>query len=672
MISSFRVIALDSESCQDSDGGINTNIKGTATDSAGTKTDECADSSTVKEYFCDSSVPSHVFFQTINCSYGCNDGVCNSNQSSCGNNVCDPGEVIGCPNDCGFFQFLKSDGNSAIGSNILAGRDSYMFNLWNAKPGDTLLATAYKDGIYQGVINLCKVPQYATSCSLTKIPQEQDVGSWIGYVQLKYASTGNANTLGKVNFEVKSGGNNFGTCTDSDGGENIYNYGEVTEIQNGVRHLNKDECVLYYDAPQPNGDYAHAVNACSGDKCKIMEKICIRDNSVASQKEVPCPQGCRDGACVKGTSECIDSDSGQDYYVKGKMSHGGVVLQDSCADEYNLNEFYCNKEGGSSSETFKCQLGCKDGACVKETVCGNDICEVGEEKTCITDCKKCIDSDKGKDYYVKGYVSYILPEGKGIGGEDSCDDYYVSEFYCKEDGSYEKDTFLCPYGCKDGACIPFLEKPGEIEVPEEKITSSTECAPKSCSVISEKCVGNDKITIEECKIYVRSYIKKVGFCEEVIYTNSKILKNTCSEEKTNGVLDCQGCLIDKNTCVPFGIRLKNKDVEYYCDVSKEMFQQKENKESCQNSYECTSNNCKSGFCKPICEGCLNENNICIPIGTRTETQYCDIEYSFKSQKSEDNSCNNNYECSSNLCINNKCISPSLLQRIIEWFKKLFG
>ena len=439
------------------------------------------------------------------------------------------------------------------------------------------------------------------------------------------------------------------SCHDSDGGTEPYIYGIV-----------KYPCV---------DGQCSMLDACHENE--LEERYC-KNGSEPGTSIYICPNGCKDGACIKGTSECIDSDNGQDYYVKGKVSHGGVILQDSCADDYNLNEFYCNKEGGSISETFKCQLGCKNGACMKETICGNDICEVGEEKTCITDCRKCIDSDNGKDYYVKGYVSYILTEGKGIGGEDSCDDSYVGEFYCKEDGSYEKETFKCPYGCFDGACVPFLEKPGDIEVPEEKITSSTECSPKSCSVISEKCVSTDKIVIEECKIYVRNYINKTGFCEEVVYTNSKILKNTCSEEKTNGILDCQGCLVDKNTCVPFGIRLKKKDAEYYCDISKEMIKQKENKESCQNTYECLSNNCKSGLCKPICEGCLNENNICIPFGTRTATQYCDIGYSFKDQKSEDDNCNNNYECSSNVCVNNKCISPSLLQKIIDWFKKLFG
>ena len=130
--------------------------------------------------------------------------------------------------------------------------------------------------------------------------------------------------------------------------------------------------------------------------------------------------------------------------------------------------------------------------------------------------------------------------------------------------------------------------------------------------------------------------------------------------------------MDESTCIPFGTRLEKKDSAYYCDINKKMELQKENKDKCQNSYECETNNCKSGSCAPICEGCLNEDKACVPVGTRTSTQYCNSDYSFKNQNSEESSCNNNYECSSNLCVNNECISPSFIQKIIDWFKKLFG
>ena len=35
-------------------------------------------------------------------------------------------------------------------------------------------------------------------------------------------------------------------------------------------------------------------------------------------------------------------------------------------------------------------------------------------------------------------------------------------------------------------------------------------------------------------------------------------------------------------------------------------------------------------------------------------------------------CSKGYECKSNVCIDNKCISQSLIRRILNWLKSLFG
>lgn len=296
----------------------------------------------------------------------------------------------------------------------------------------------------------------------------------------------------------------------------------------------------------------------------------------------------------------------------------------------------------------------------------------------ILDCEssECIDSDGGKNYYEKGKVfvphsdsTYLDICAYDQKGSENNDHNLLLEAYCFVDKfGYGYDSYSCPNGCKDGACVPFYEKKEELVTKTEKEHSSAECPAEKCKEISNKCFGIDKIIVEECIFYIKSNNK----CEEVTNTNSRILKNECSEEETKVVTFCQGCQLDQSICIPFGTRLEKKDSAYYCDITNKMLEQKENKVSCQNSYECLSNNCKSGNCKPICEGCLNENNGCMPIGTRTEKQYCDADYSFKNQNLEDNNCNNNYECSSNICVNNKCISPSLLQKIIDWFKKLFG
>jgi len=72
-----------------------------------------------------------------------------------------------------------------------------------------------------------------------------------------------------------------------------------------------------------------------------------------------------------------------------------------------------------------------------------------------------------------------------------------------------------------------------------------------------------------------------------------------------------------------------------------------------------------------CEGCILDNK-CVPIAYSTLDKYCDADKSLKNQKQEDEDCNNNFECESNVCIDAKCVSSGLIQKILDFFKKLFG
>ena len=74
----------------------------------------------------------------------------------------------------------------------------------------------------------------------------------------------------------------------------------------------------------------------------------------------------------------------------------------------------------------------------------------------------------------------------------------------------------------------------------------------------------------------------------------------------------------------------------------------------------------------ICTSGCEFNNDCVSVGYRKSGQYCAIGGEFVSQLEENSQCDNNFECSSNLCIDNQCISSSLFQKILEWFRNLFG
>ncbi|PIN86648.1 hypothetical protein COV19_04000 [Candidatus Woesearchaeota archaeon CG10_big_fil_rev_8_21_14_0_10_44_13] len=82
-------------------------------------------------------------------------------------------------------------------------------------------------------------------------------------------------------------------------------------------------------------------------------------------------------------------------------------------------------------------------------------------------------------------------------------------------------------------------------------------------------------------------------------------------------------------------------------------------------------------------GCAADSK-CLPFGTKMlvdeKPNFCDISQSFEPQKNEKEACQNNYECASNQCSNGLCVdlqkqleeTQSLLKKVMGWLKKFFG
>jgi len=74
----------------------------------------------------------------------------------------------------------------------------------------------------------------------------------------------------------------------------------------------------------------------------------------------------------------------------------------------------------------------------------------------------------------------------------------------------------------------------------------------------------------------------------------------------------------------------------------------------------------------ICKDSCPSEGTCYPFGYRKEGKYCSDEGSFKEQLTENSACENNFECSTNVCVDGKCMSSGLIQMITDWFKKTFS
>jgi len=74
----------------------------------------------------------------------------------------------------------------------------------------------------------------------------------------------------------------------------------------------------------------------------------------------------------------------------------------------------------------------------------------------------------------------------------------------------------------------------------------------------------------------------------------------------------------------------------------------------------------------ICKDACPSDNKCYPFGYRKSGKFCSDDSSFKEQLKSEESCENNFECKSNLCIDSKCISSGLIQKVLNWLNKLVG
>lgn len=86
-----------------------------------------------------------------------------------------------------------------------------------------------------------------------------------------------------------------------------------------------------------------------------------------------------------------------------------------------------------------------------------------------------------------------------------------------------------------------------------------------------------------------------------------------------------------------------------------------------------------------CSNGCQVNGNCLPYGTRLveDTMFCGIEENLKEQQGTEDSCQNNYECLSNQCSDGLCVdlkelsnqlkeTNSLLARILAWIERIFS
>jgi hypothetical protein len=74
----------------------------------------------------------------------------------------------------------------------------------------------------------------------------------------------------------------------------------------------------------------------------------------------------------------------------------------------------------------------------------------------------------------------------------------------------------------------------------------------------------------------------------------------------------------------------------------------------------------------ICTNSCPLDGKCYPFGYRKSSNFCSDEGRFIKQLEAYERCENNFQCASNTCVSNQCVSQGLIDRVISWFRNLFG
>jgi hypothetical protein len=101
------------------------------------------------------------------------------------------------------------------------------------------------------------------------------------------------------------------------------------------------------------------------------------------------------------------------------------------------------------SELYKIQI-------AAYTNTGSVLAESGYFGIKLTPNPVCVDSDGGRNYYVKGKIDYTTIAGVTGSISDECyDGQYLQEFYCdvSSGDNYKYEKYACPNGCLNGACV---------------------------------------------------------------------------------------------------------------------------------------------------------------------------------------------------------------------------
>ncbi len=428
------------------------------------------------------------------------------------------------------------------------------------------------------------------------------------------------------------------------------------------------------------------------------------------------------------SASCYDTDAtseypdGKNYYKRGEVYVNGIVVSiENCVNTYQMSEAYCGQDNLQLT-TFTCPNGCDaDGAVCRSVnqtctpnpnVCSNRTCGNWQNGTCGTvSCGTCssgytcningqctlstnqtanlfLISPDGKEIWITGktygigwatngipimYLKYhpwaqILTLNNTILYEIQSSDTMVNN----DDYRFGRWPFTIPTdkGLDGKYIIRIVIK----DATENILLSlqSKDYIHISNNQVTRDCPGN--ISSQIFPPLRNSEFGNLGLDiskhPEIIIYRIQWFSGGWSEWYTPGVDDIDWKVNDDGT--------KRRVWGYFGDHIHEI-------EICGRGKNYTFSNDEIEIRKDArkifetstgeifqCENGCRLDNDCYPYNNRKNGNYCAVGGVWITQVQDDGTCENHFECSSNVCVSGQCVEGDLIQKILAWFRKLFG
>jgi hypothetical protein len=297
-------------------------------------------------------------------------------------------------------------------------------------------------------------------------------------------------------------------CTDSDGGKDYYEKGEITEGENNG-----------FDSCNTNGQFG-------SDPNMLMEYFCDESSAIAVDW-YSCPNGCKDGACIaSNVTTCTDSDGGDVPFVKGEIIVNGVHYDyDYCITNTNeLREYVCY-QGDTKINGHTCENGCQDGACIMPSTvsCGDGVCEglempgMSEGETANVMYNNVVYDVRIVSIDFAGTYSTVIVEVNGVSGQISeyralviggLEVYVKDMAFTADENGYQVGSVILVVGESEGTCPRDCQ-----ETPQESCKDSdgndyyrqgtcSQCPAQgqggTCTSVTDTCFGENTLVEYVC------------------------------------------------------------------------------------------------------------------------------------------------------------------------------